>query len=103
MSDDCPFCSGNKPTAVRAITVNVDEADPIATAKRLFDGLSPALSGLAAVYDGRERMVFWDSALGHVAALIVTSVGPQFADSLMTHAAVMVKAHAASESHGRTN
>lgn len=103
MSADCPFCSGNKPTAVRAISVAVDGADPIATANQLFAALSPALLGLAAVYDGRERMVFWDSALGHFAALIVTSVGPQFADSLMTHAAVMVKAHAASGSHGRPN
>lgn len=103
MSTDCPFCSGSKPTAVRAITVAVDEVDPIATAKQLFDGLTPALLGLAAVYDGRERMVFWDSALGHFAALIVTSVGPQFADSLMTHAASFLKAHAASSNGGRPN
>lgn len=106
MSTDkpCPFCStnSNQHTAVHAVCVRVDD-DPLATARRLFDALSPSLMGLAAVYDGRAKMVLWDSILGHVAALVVASVGPQFADSLMTHAAVMVKAHAARHPTGRPN
>ena len=106
MSTDkpCPFCSANSDqhTAVHPVCVRVDD-DPVATARRLLDALSPSLMGLAAVYDGRAKMVLWDSILGHVAALVVASVGPQFADSLMTHAAVMVKAHAASHPTGRPN
>lgn len=103
MSADCPFCSGNTPTAVRAISVAVDGADPIATANQLFAALSPTLLGLAAIYDGRQRDVFWDSTLGHISAMLVTSVGPQFADSLMTYAAAFLKAHAASSNGGRPN
>lgn len=106
MSTDkpCPFCSANSDqnTAVHAVCVHVDD-DPLATARRLFDALSPSLMGLAAVYDGTAKAAFWDATLGHVTALVVASVGPAFADSLMTHAAVMVKAHAASQPTGRPN